>query len=355
MSLLMALLPLFASQLRSDETVVFYPAYARLDEDAAHWQFTVHGMICEPEGESWRRGLTAAGLRRLLGVERGTPEAATFDRRVRLFMVDHERGKEIAVRIGAREYPAGTSGPNGHFQAVIRLPAGEAGRLAGAEGRWIEYEAITPKDDHRRFAGRVQLVGPKGLSIISDIDDTIKHTQVRDRREMLANTFLRPFSPVPGMAEVFREAAKAGAAVHYVSGSPWQLYEPLFEFCRREGFPEGSFHLKHFRLTDSSAANVLGSQEEYKAAHIRPILADFPGRRFIFVGDSGEQDPEVYGKLAREHPGQVAAIWVRNVTGEPAGAPRYQKAFEGIDKARWRVFDKAEELGPLVAELVKGQ
>ena len=352
--IILTVLPLMTSQIKRDETVVFYPVFARLDGDAAAWTFRVHGKIYEPEQGSWRRGLGVATLRRALRVEKDTPEAETFDRRVRLFLVDNEGGKEIAVRIGPAVYPAGTSGANGHFEAAIRLPAAEAEKLLGrrpAAGPWIRLEAVTRQRDRRRFTGRVQLIGREGLSIISDIDDTIKHTQVRQRSQMLANTFLREFKPVPGMAALYQRAARAGAAVHYVSGSPWQLYEPLEAFCRREGFPPGSFHLKHFRLKDSTALDVLGSQEDYKAGHIEPILAAFPGRRFLLVGDSGEQDPEIYGRLARQHPEQVAAVWIRNVTVEKADSPRMRAAFEGVAPNRWRLFDRAGELEALLDAL----
>lgn len=353
--IILTVFPVMTSQIKSDETVVFYPVFARLDADAAAWTFAVGGKIYEPEQGSWRRGLGAATLRRALRVEKGTPEAEMFDRRMRLFLVDNERGKKISVRIGQVVYPAGTSDANGHFQATVRLPAAEAKGLLDREpaaGQWIDFQAVTDEDDDRRFTGRVQLIGPKGLSIISDIDDTIKHTQVRNRKQMLANTLLREFKPVPGMAALYRRAARAGAAVHYVSGSPWQLYDPLAEFCRKEGFPPGSFHLKHFRLKDSTALNVLGSQEEYKAGHVEPILAAFPGRRFVLIGDSGEQDPEIYGRLARQHPKQVVAVWIRNVTSEPADSPRIGRAFEGVEPDRWKLFDRPEELEPLLALLM---
>ena len=48
------------------------------------------------------------------------------------------------------------------------------------------------------FRGRIQLIEPYGVSVISDIDDTLKHTYVANRREMLASTFLRPFEEVGG-------------------------------------------------------------------------------------------------------------------------------------------------------------
>jgi phosphatidate phosphatase APP1 len=168
---------------------------------------------------------------------------------------------------------------------------------------------------------------------------------------MLANTFVRPFRPVPGMAELYRRLAAANATFHYVTGSPWQLYEPLRDFCRDAGFPRGSFHMKYFRLTDSSVLNIFGSQQEYKTRAIEEIVAALPGRRFVLVGDSGEQDPEVYGGIARNHPGQVAAIFIRNVTGETPKSDRFGKAFEGVPPDRWRLFDQPAELGPLVARL----
>ena len=44
-------------------------------------------------------------------------------------------------------------------------------------------------------------------------------------------------------------------------------------------------------------------------------MADFPGRRFLLVGDSGERDPEVYAEVARRRPEQVTGIAIRQVAG----------------------------------------
>ena len=52
-------------------------------------------------------------------------------------------------------------------------------------------------------------VPPKGVSVISDIDDTIKVTEVLDRRRMLYNTFLREFKDVTGMVAVELSVLKA--------------------------------------------------------------------------------------------------------------------------------------------------
>ncbi len=68
------------------------------------------------------------------------------------------------------------------------------------------------------------------------------------------------------------------------------------------GFPNGTFHLKQFRLTDSSALDLLSSQQETKFAAIKPLLDAFPQRVFILIGDSGEQDPEIYGRIGANTP-----------------------------------------------------
>lgn len=95
---------------------------------------------------------------------------------------------------------------------------------------------MTRPDDGRVFKGSVQLVSPTGISVVSDIDDTIKETHVLNRHELAANTFLREFRGVPGMADLFRRWAAGDHIVfHYVSGSPWQLYPALSDFLRRDG------------------------------------------------------------------------------------------------------------------------
>ncbi|MFH1921907.1 MAG: App1 family protein, partial [Planctomycetota bacterium] len=101
---------------------------------------------------------------------------------------------------------------------------------------------------------------------------------------------------------------------------------------------------KQFRLKDSSAFDLLGSQEGYKSGAIERILADFPERRFILVGDSGEQDPEIYAAIARTHPEQVIRIFIRNVDRPEEEPDRFNTAFQGIPEDRWQVFREPGEL-----------
>jgi hypothetical protein len=335
------------SDIKKDEDVVFYPTYAYQAGGEAGWAVTIHGSIFEPELGSLKRTVALELLCTSLGLPRQQAENETFRQRARAFLVDNERGKNVSIRLGDKLYGVGTSEANGHFSATLRFAAAEADRLCrGAADRegWLGFRAVTRRGDDRNFAGRVQWIGPEGCSVISDIDDTIKISNVQDREALLANTFLREFRPVPEMAALYGKWADAGAVFHYVSASPWQLHEPLAEFCRAEGFPAGTFHMKLFRVKDSSALSFFGSQEGYKTKIIEKILADFPGRNFTLLGDSGEKDPEVYAAAARKHPEQVQHVFIRNVGGSGSEPARFQKAFEAIPASRWKVFEKPDEL-----------
>jgi len=335
------------SSIKKDEVVTFFPTFASFNADTNTWEARIHGWIYEPEERSWARN---AGLRvvcRLLKLDADSAQRPIFQRRARLFLVDNQRGKNISIRIGEKTYFAGTSHPNGHFEGTIPLSAADvARRLASQAGteRRIAFHAVLPAKDERDFAGVIDLIDPTGISVISDIDDTIKVTAVADRKALLANTFLYEFKAVPGMADVYRRWRSAGAHFHYVSASPWQLYQPLADFLRDNNFPEGTFHLKVFRLKDSSFLELFESPLETKHKAIVPILEAFPHRRFILVGDSGEKDPEIYGELARAYPQQILHIYIRNVTGEKPDSERFQNAFKNVDAARWQVFSGADEL-----------
>src|SRR5439155_2309238 len=132
-----------------------------------------------------------------------------------------------------------------------------------------------------------------------------------------------------------------GAAFHYVSSSPWQLYEHLVAHLAEEGFPTGSFHLRSFRLRDHLLRRILMLRRSGKAGVIRSLLKMFPQRQFLLVGDSGERDPEIYGAMARRYPRQVAGILIRQLSGERGVRRRYARAFRRVDPKRLTLFEDA--------------
>jgi phosphatidate phosphatase APP1 len=335
------------SNIKSDEEVLFYPTYGRYDDQAGVWRFDVHGKTFEYENSSRKRAALIAILLTTVNLSIGAEDSAFRDDRIRPFLVDNERGKSVTINIAEQEFIAGMSEANGHFSASLVLNA-DAHGVTAEQHQTLDVKAVLPSSDSRTFTGRVHLIASHGVSVISDIDDTIKHSQVTDKSELLQNTFLREFRAVEGMPELYARIAELEVAFHYVSGSPWQLYQPLAAFISHAGFPSGTVHLKHFRLTDSSARDLLAPQQETKFAAAKPLLNAFPQRKFILIGDSGEQDPEIYGQLAREHTDQITGIFIRNVTAEKRDDERFVKAFVDVSSDRWALFDDVS----LVAEQI---
>lgn len=333
----------FCADVRPDERVVFYPAPAWHDAGAGVWHVPVHARVFEPE----RRVVTAAVLRTALGLvaePQGRAEKAVFETRAQLFLVDDERGRSVSVRVNGEKYFIAESPGNGHARGEFQLTDAEVKQIGGEAAKAISFRAVLGEGDVREFRGTAQLLRETGLSVISDVDDTIKVTHVRDRQELVRKTFYQPFQAVEGMAETYRRWAAHGADFHYVSASPWQLYEPLADFATTNRFPAGSWHMKQFRVKDGSFLALFESPEKYKLSVIEPMLRQFPQRRFILVGDSGERDPEAYGVLARKHPEQIQRILIRNVTGEGPTAPRYQAALKDVPAEKWRIFEMPEEI-----------
>ncbi len=328
----------FTAEPKRDESVIIFPAAASRTAESNQWTADLHIWV----GELEARGLSLAALRNSLGIatDLSAEETAVFNERARWFLADNERGKEVAVRIGERTVNVGPTDANGHAYTAAKFDATWLGNVGGnaLESPALKLTVGSPGAGQTQ-AGELFFIEPTGLSVISDIDDTIKITEVRDREAMLRNTFLRPFRPAPGMAALYeRWRTNDHAQFHYVSASPWQLYPALAEFRRTNGFPAGTFHLKTLRVKDESFLDLFQSPIEYKLGVIEQLIAKFPQRRFILVGDSGEADPEVYGEVTRRHPQQIERILIRDVTGEDENAERHRVAFRDVVREKWRIF-----------------
>jgi len=304
---------------------------------------------------SRRRVMAMAVLKRILDLDETQFESDVFQRRADAFLFQRVAGQPVRITIGNRVIDVGQTDRTGHFRGTFDLDG--IGTPGESSCPWIPYSGFTDDDEQSGVdakaaastaGGRIQLIGDEGLSVISDIDDTVKVTNVANRRELLANTFVREFRAVPGIVGIYRRwQEEPQTAFHYVSASPWQLARCLGGFLEAAGLPAGSMHLKLFRLKDSTPLGRLPSRKRSKRRAIEQIMDEFPSRRFLLVGDSGERDPEVYATVARRRPEQVSGILIRQVEGK---APR-EKIRSRLDRlARrlptglMRTFTEPEEL-----------
>jgi hypothetical protein len=332
------LAPVEPSSLDPDETVAFLPTFAVLRDGV--WRVPVDAWVYEPEEDDIGRLAAVKAVAEALELAPGSAESDVIAQSLRPFVVDNERNQWVSLRRGAHALRLGPTGADGRAASTFLLPASDPAAAGEGTPPWVELEVVLAAGDGRRFSAWSQLLPDDGVSLVSDIDDTIKITNVLDRREMLANTFLRPYRAVPGMAEAYRRFAAQGVAFHYVSASPLPLLGALGELATREGFPRGSLALRPFRWVDGSAIELLEPSAAYKTEVIAAIVESFEQRAFVLVGDTGERDPEIYAAIARRFPGRVRSIWLRDPVegGTPGVEARLAAVYEGLPRSLWHLI-----------------
>ncbi|MCA9167172.1 MAG: DUF2183 domain-containing protein [Planctomycetales bacterium] len=360
------------------EQVILYPSFGFRTEAGGPWTLDVTGAVRFAAEGAWRKAIWCGVLRRMLQVEMEELDKEVFRRRVAAFMTLSKRGRTVSVAAAGAEDRLDPivcrTLANGQFRGTLLLSEDQveelrsvtlggsaasiatdregrnggqrtAGLLHPMAGTSIALRVISPY--HRGGAspcGHVHLLEPSGVSVISDIDDTIKLSDVIHRRKLLENTFLREFEPVPGMAEVYRDWQQQSAAFHYVSSSPWQLFDCLNAFLAGHEFPVGSIHLRPLHFQGMSLLRLLLSRPNVKQRTIRGIFQRFPQRRFVLVGDSGERDPEIYAAVAEEFPMQIERILIRRLAGSSDVAARLTHVFRNLTRQQWQMFDGPDEL-----------
>lgn len=329
------------SPIHSDEEILFLPGFA-YPNPAGRWVVRLRGYVYEPENDSRKRRVLLSGLRSALDVPDDGLASRMLAQRARLFLVDHQRGKKIRVNLRGRKLHLPESRSNGQLRGSFLLPAGSFRQelLLNRNPRQPFFAAAR---DGRKFSGEIHIVDAVGVSVISDIDDTIKISRVLDKSELIRRTFLKEFEAVPGLAKLYSTHARAGHAFHYVSGSPWQLYPALEKFQKRMGFPDGSYHLRELRLK-SILSFVDADPFAYKIETISSLLRELPRREFVLIGDSGEKDPEVYTTIAQKFERQVRGIFIRDIRSPGEIEARIRKLRAKIPRTRFVVFREASEI-----------
>ena len=332
-------------QLKADETVQFIRTAGAWDEQRGLWQVPLHAWVYEPADSRARAASFKKAMEFKYGLEVDADAKPYFKRRVNLLLADNERGKALSIDIAGGRFNLPETNARGHVSAVFEMPATSLTAIAPNQNQitTIKYHLTRRPEEKRIFEGEFILIPPRGISVISDIDDTVKITEVTDRKSLLSNTFYKPFLAVEGMAQFYQSLDNHSVPIHYVSSSPWQLYQPLDSFLRASGFPKSTLSLKTIRFKDKSLLNLLKKGTETKPKQIIPILESFPDRKFILIGDSGEQDPEVYADIAEKYPNQIVAIFIRKILRSNLQDARFKKAREHLGKECFVLFEQPIE------------
>ena len=171
------------SEIAADEVVVFFRTTAWFDAARDSWHVPIHGWIYEPEDSRSRKAFFSALLEEEFDLAPTKATSANFSRRLNLLIADNERDKHIVISIAGEQHTLSASGVNGHFESTLIIPAATLAEYI--EDSSIQYSAVTRSADTRVFAGKLKLVSPTGLSVISDIDDTVKISHVTNKKSLL--------------------------------------------------------------------------------------------------------------------------------------------------------------------------
>jgi len=234
-----------------------------------------------------------------------------------------------------------------------RLPEGDREFVADDEGflrEWIDLPTTEPGWSTVRLeladrradvpsAVEAPILVPlpsAAYGVISDMDDTVIQSEVTNflraaRIVLLENALTR--LPFPGVAGFYRALAAGSTGcsanpIFYVSSSPWNLYDVIMEFLEAQGIPLGPALLRDWDLGLSLLSNV-----SHKGGHIREILQIFSSLPFILIGDTAQEDPEIYTEIVTAHPDRVLAVYIRNVRPHPERSAAVQQLARRVAQA----------------------
>ena len=248
----------------------------------------------------------------------GEGVGAALRRSVRGFMTNELPGVPLRVTVAGASAETVTD-TEGYFLVRVRTAPGAlvSPWTQGVVELCGDYRGTTgPRG--ARVEVRVPSAGAR-FGIVSDVDDTILQTGVQRVGRMILQTFTGSSltrTPFPGAVELYQELAADVNPIFYVSSSPWNLHSFLVAFLRHRGFPLGPVLLRDLLGTWAGS--------EQKHDRIREVLDLHPDLPFVLLGDSGEHDPEIYADIVREYPGQIVAVYIREVRLDP-GDGRVEK------------------------------
>lgn len=199
----------------------------------------------------------------------------------------------------------------------------------------IELELLAPLrpgDPPVRAEGQVFVAPPSArFGVISDIDDTVLQTDAAHLLRMARTVFLgnaRTRLPFKGVGAFYRALFQGAAGpdpavgetgsgafnpLFYISSSPWNLYDLLSEFFQLQDIPIGPIlFLRDWGISEDELLPI--GHRRHKLESIDKVFSAYPQLPFILIGDSGQEDPEIYTEVVEQHPRRILAVYIRNVS-----------------------------------------
>ncbi len=228
-----------------------------------------------------------------------------LSRMIRYWLTDEEPYTQVEIRCGDQVQEV-NSDEEGYFEATFATEALtekiEWRLVYGHSDKWRNTGVITPPDQFRHI-------------IVSDIDDTILISNAASLWKMIKTTLFGNVltrEVFDGTTDFYRKLTADGSPMFYVTSSPWNLRGFIRSIFDRNELPKGGFFMTDWGLDKEKWFTK--SHRAHKIAAIEKILAWYPDRPIVLLGDSGQKDPEIYEIIAQRYPDRVELAMIRNVS-----------------------------------------
>ncbi|KAJ3220868.1 hypothetical protein HK099_003932 [Clydaea vesicula] len=366
--------------INDDVTVSFSPTYASYDKLARIWNINLMGWVFKTQGSlSTKLQHTIVSSIGSISLRNSSKETSDlFRERAELLALKSTVknfkfeirlcGVAEAPSIDSKLYECNFSYPetkidletnnSGYFQGKIKLKEEVLKDCLIKHNLDIKNDLedknfyfLLKCSANKELFNFVQIISPIGISVISDIDDTIKESDVHlGKRALIANAFTSPLKAAPGMSDSYRYLQQKGYKFHYVSAAPYNTVDITLAFLETNSFPFGSLNLRNVYLGGKNTV-------VYKNDIITKILNDFPDRKFILIGDSGEHDMMIFKNIFQLFPTKILKILIRDVPSailegdnifsqrsvtKKLCESRANLIFQGLENTIWNLFHDSD-------------
>lgn len=216
----------------------------------------------------------------------------------------------------------------------------------------VVFKVLEPVSRKSQVA-HLEVVRYEGeTGVISDIDDTIiiSHSTDIGKKFWLSiskNAFTR--RPLPGVSSFYKKITENGIIpIFYVSSSDWSLFDLIRDFLRFRHIPEGPILLKDKHINLKNIWKSGGGNHNHKFEKIELLFGLYPEMCFYLIGDSGQEDPEIYAEMIKKYPSRVKGVFIRLV-GE-ISPERKEKLNHVISLGHFHFIENSDEAKQILEE-----
>lgn len=311
------------SELRSDEPLMIVPYLSYANE----LEIIIRGRVIENER---------------IVVNKNDGKWENFINSIKRMESDEAEFETVVVHYQNKEYSCLTND-----EGFFKLSIPTATSISNDDHlNWSTARASLP--NHTNEAGTpisatIDFLSPNQnteFAIITDMDDTIVESHVNSflKLRLLYETFLKNHHTRLAFENIGPVLQKISSnnigqqinPIFFLSHSPWNLYDLLIQFIKKNEIPRGPFFLRDFGYKKGREKY---EYENHKALAIEHLLNFYPDLKFVLLGDATEHDVDVYTEAYLKHPGRILKIIIRatekeeknhhvkNIIAQNAGAP----------------------------------